>query len=287
MPGFHDQHTARLLTKVATTGAAPLVVRSGHLGHTQVCERQLEVALVEHLCSYFLAARASEPVQLVFVPLPRFNAVEGRRRHGTTGRAVEQQAGTAKSLELLECGQDSRLVEIDASVDLIRADLDPGGSHTGTVIRPVVTVQDSDLPFLDVCAATECLRGTVTNRPNRLRARAHRLLGLPGAGSNTAARRPVDQQGQAGVPVAALERGHHGVADMSNAGVDGRGLWLESGSACVHDLPPLRGAASRRRRRPPHRPPTGKARQWAGECQPDGNSWLPPLLGLSPEPRSD
>ena len=28
-----------------------LVVRSGHLGHTQVCDRQLEVALVEHLCS--------------------------------------------------------------------------------------------------------------------------------------------------------------------------------------------------------------------------------------------
>src|SRR6476646_3560492 len=214
-----------------------LVVRSGHLGHTQVCERQLEVARVEHLCSYFLAARASEPVQLVFVPLPRFNAVEGRRRHGTTGRSVEQQAGTAKSVELLECGQDSRLVEIDASVDLIRADLDPGCSHTGTVIRPVVTVQDSDLPFLDVCAATENLRGTVTNRPNRLRARAHRLLGLPGAGSNTSAGRPVDQQGQAGVPVAALERGHHGVADVGNAGVDGRGLCLESGSACVHDLP--------------------------------------------------
>ena len=27
--------------------------------------------------------------------------------------------------------------------------------------------------------------------------------------------------------------------------------------SCVHDLPPLRGAASRRRRRPLHRPPTG------------------------------
>jgi hypothetical protein len=35
------------------------------------CDRQFEVALVEHLCSYFLAAHASEPVQLVFVPLPR------------------------------------------------------------------------------------------------------------------------------------------------------------------------------------------------------------------------
>src|ERR1700687_1483386 len=204
MPGFHDQRTARLLTRVAAAGAAfALVVRSGHLGHTQVCERQLEVALVEHLCSYFLAARASEPVQLVSVPRPRFDAVEGRRGHGTTGRAVDQQTGTAKSLEFLECGQDSRLVEIDASVDLIRADLDPGGSDTGTLIRPVVTVQDSDLPFLDVCAATENLRGPVTNRPNRLRARAHGLLGPPGAGSNTSAGRSGDQQGQAGVPIAA------------------------------------------------------------------------------------
>src|ERR1700716_282441 len=202
MRAFHDLHTARFFHEGGGSwGRSALVVRSGHLGHTQVCERQLEVALVEHLCSYFLAARASEPVQLVFVPLPRFNAVEGRRRHATTGRAVEQQAGTAKSLELLECGQDSRLVEIDASFDLIRADLDTGGSHTGTVIRPVVAVQDSDLTFLDVCAATENLRGPVTNRPNSLRARPHRLLGLPGAGGNTSARRPVDQQGQAGVPV--------------------------------------------------------------------------------------
>ena len=150
MPGFHAQHTGRLLTKVAAAAAAPLVVRSGHLGHTQVCECQLEVALVEHFCSYFLAARASDLVQLVYVPLPGFNAVEGRRRHGATGRAVEQQAGTAESLELLECGQDSRLVETDAWVDLIRADLDPGGSDTGTLIL--------DLPTA-VARAMSTLRG--------------------------------------------------------------------------------------------------------------------------------
>src|SRR6202022_1461853 len=136
----------------------------------------------------------------LFVPLHRFDAVVGRRGHATTGRSVDQQTGTAKSLELLECGQDSRLVEIDASVDLIRADLDPGGSDTGAVTRPVVAVQASDLPFLDVCVATEKLRGPVTNRPNRLRARTHGLLGLPGAGRNTSAGRPVDQQGQGGAP---------------------------------------------------------------------------------------
>ena len=136
-----------------------LVVRSGHLGHTQVCERQLEVALVEHLCSYFLAARGSDPVQLVSVPLHRFDAVEGRRGHATTGCSVDQQACTAEALELLECGQDSHLVEVDASVDLVRADLDPGGSDTGALTRAVVAVQDSDLPFLDLLRATEKLRG--------------------------------------------------------------------------------------------------------------------------------
>jgi len=45
-------------------------VRSGHLGHTQVCDRQLEVAHVEHLCAHVLAASGSDPVQLVSVPLP-------------------------------------------------------------------------------------------------------------------------------------------------------------------------------------------------------------------------
>ena len=34
--------------------------QSGHLGHTQVSDRQLELAHVEHLCAYFLAARGSD-----------------------------------------------------------------------------------------------------------------------------------------------------------------------------------------------------------------------------------
>jgi KaiC/GvpD/RAD55 family RecA-like ATPase len=63
--------------------------RSGHLGHTQVCNRQLEVALVEHLGVCFLTARSSDPVQLVLVPLHRFDAVEGRRGHATTGCSVD------------------------------------------------------------------------------------------------------------------------------------------------------------------------------------------------------
>ena len=41
---------------------AEFLPRSGHLGHTQVCDRQLEVALVEYLCVCFLAARGSDPV---------------------------------------------------------------------------------------------------------------------------------------------------------------------------------------------------------------------------------
>src|ERR1700737_2500491 len=143
-------------------GHAELRERSGHLGHTQGGGRQLEVALVEHLCSYFLAARGSDPVQLVSVPVPRFDAIEGRRGHATTGRSVDQQTGTAKSPELLECGQDSHLVEIDASVDLIRADLDPGGSDTGALTRAVLAMHGSDLPFLDLPATTQKLGGPVT-----------------------------------------------------------------------------------------------------------------------------
>src|SRR6476469_4401882 len=99
---------------------AALVLRSDHLGHAQVCDCQLEVALVEYLCVCFLAARGSDAVQLVLVPLNRFGVIEGRRGHATTGRSVEEQAGTAESLQLLEGGHDSRLVEVDASVDLIR-----------------------------------------------------------------------------------------------------------------------------------------------------------------------
>src|ERR1700676_333801 len=63
--------------------------RSDHLGHTQVCNRQLEVALVEHLCVCFLTARSSDRVQLVLVPLHRIDAVEGRRGHATTGCSVD------------------------------------------------------------------------------------------------------------------------------------------------------------------------------------------------------
>ena len=32
--------------------------------------------------------------------------------------------------------------------------------------------------------------------------------------------------------------------------------------------------------------PQARARQWAGGCQPDGNSWLPPLLRTGVIPRT-
>jgi hypothetical protein len=50
---------------------------------------------------------------------------------------------------------------------------------------------------------------------------------------------------------------------MGDTCVNGRGLRLDCGASCVHDLPPLRvgqrldGAAG-----PLHRPPTDKAWQW-------------------------
>src|SRR6201997_2371713 len=227
----------------------------------------------------FLTSRSSDPVQLVLVPLHRFDAVEGRRGHATTGCSVDQQAATAETFQLLEGGQDRHLVEVDAAVDLVRLDLDPGGSDTGALTRAVLAMHGSDLPFLDLPATTQKLDGPVTNRPNGLLARAHRLLGLPGGGNYAAAGRPVDQQGQANAPVDALERGHHAVARMRDTGVNGRGLPLDGGASCIHDLPPLHvgqrldGAAGLL-----HRPPTGEARQWAGGYQPHGNSWLPPVL---------
>jgi hypothetical protein len=58
-PGAYDGRATR----------SALVPRSDHLGHTQVCDCQFEVALVEYLCVCFLAARCSDPVQLVLVPL--------------------------------------------------------------------------------------------------------------------------------------------------------------------------------------------------------------------------
>src|SRR3954470_701437 len=166
---------------------------SDHLWHTQVCDCQLEVALVEYLCVCFLAARGSDPVQLVFVPLNRFGVVKGRGGHATTGRSVDEQAGTAESFQFLERRQDSHLVEIDASIDLIRIDLDPGDLGTGALTRAVLAMHGSDLPFLDLPATTEKLHGPVTNRSNGLLACVHRLLGLPGAGNNAAAGRSFAQ----------------------------------------------------------------------------------------------
>jgi hypothetical protein len=49
-----------------------------------VCDRQLEVALVEHLCACFLAARSSDGV------------------HATAGRLVDQQVAAAEAVQLLE-----------------------------------------------------------------------------------------------------------------------------------------------------------------------------------------
>src|ERR1700752_115300 len=57
----------RPLSVPRTWVRATLVLRSDHLGYPQVCDRQLEVALVEYLCVCFLAARGFDPVQLVLV----------------------------------------------------------------------------------------------------------------------------------------------------------------------------------------------------------------------------
>ena len=74
-----------------------------------MCDCQLEVALIEYLGVCFPAARGLDPVQLVLVPLKRFGVVEGRHGHAATGCPVDEQAGTAESLQFLEGGQEVAL----------------------------------------------------------------------------------------------------------------------------------------------------------------------------------
>ena len=137
------------------------VYASGHLGHPQVGERQLEFANVEHLGACLLCDRGSEGGGLVSVALYRPDAVVGRRRHGTTRRSVDQQAGTAEALEILKSGQVGQLVDIDALLDAIRVAPEPGHPDAGTLPGSVVTVKCGDLPLLYLCVATERLGGMV------------------------------------------------------------------------------------------------------------------------------
>ena len=125
------------------------------------------------------------------------------------------------------------------------------------------------------CAATtEKLRGPVTNRPYGLLARAHRLVGFPGAGGNTAAGLSIDQQGQADASVSPLERGQHGIAHMRDTGVNGRGLRLDLVlRAYMICLRCRWGSVSRRRRTISSSSHRGGMAMGDG-CQPDGNSDL-------------
>lgn len=74
---------------------------------------------------------------------------------------------------------------------------------------------------------------------------------------------PVGQQRQANESFDALERRHHGIADMRDTGVDRRWLCVESGTACIICLlcagQRLDGAAGQL-----HRLLAGSVSQWAG-----------------------
>jgi hypothetical protein len=85
----------------------------------------------------------------------------------------------------------------------------------------VVTVQHGDLPPLDLRAASENLRGPVANRFDLVLARAHRLLGLPGAGGDAAPRVSVDQQGQPDTAIDGRKRWQHLIADVGDPLIDG------------------------------------------------------------------
>ena len=207
-------------------------------------ERELERAVVEFLGARFLCLRVLEGRCLLPVPFQRLEAVEGRAGYAASGCAVHQQAGAAEPLKVFEIGQDGRLVELDALVNLIWRDLEPRRPRTGAVTRAVLTVQGRDLPLLDGRAASEHLRGLVANRPHPFGAGVHRLLGLPRAGRNATTGVTVDQQRHADAPVDLLECGHDHFANVRDSCVDGRRLRLDSGRARVHD-PPLFSSGQR------------------------------------------
>ena len=189
-------------------------------------------------------------------------------------------------------------VELDGSVDLIGGDLDPRRPHAGAVARAVVAVQDPDLPLVDRRAPPpKRLAAWSRSGPPARRWRASPPL-FPRRWWRCTGRtpgRPTDDSPTN--PSMACKRGHDLVANVRDPGVDGRGLRLDSGRACVHGPPPLLGAAPRWRHPPsisflpPSRRFNGSVRLelWTPTCsisthRGDGSSTSPRGCGRSVPP---
>src|SRR6476469_1046501 len=201
-------------------------------------DRELELADVDDVSAHFAAADVPQFPRLLAIALHGFATVERRRRHGAPG-AVHQEADAAETLEVLQCGQDVALVEVDGPLCLVRRDLDPRDPRACTRARPVVAAEHPDLPGLGRRSATENLGRPVTNRPYLLGACTFGLFRLPRAGRDAPTGFAVDQQRKPDESVQRRKRGHNLVANVRDSGVDARGLRLNVGSACMHDPPPM------------------------------------------------
>src|SRR6478672_7828854 len=203
-------------------------------------QRQLELTDVQNVCADLPRPRVAQFPRGLLIAIHGLAAVESGRRDTPAGGAVDQEAGAAEAVEILERRQDGGPVEVDGSVDLIARHLDPRRAYTGAVSRAVLAVHRPDLPLIDRdAAATEPLACLVAQRRGLIRAGAQSLLRLPRAGGDALAGFPVDQQGEADIAIHRPQRGHDLVADERDPVIDGRGLRLDSGRARVHGPPPL------------------------------------------------
>src|SRR5277367_1142520 len=107
--------------------------QSDQLGHPQMGEPEFELAVVELLGARFGCLRVLERRCLLPVAFHRLEAVEGHAGHGAPGGAIHQQAGAAEPLERLEVGQNGRLVELNALVELVWRQLDPRRPRAGAL----------------------------------------------------------------------------------------------------------------------------------------------------------
>jgi RNA polymerase sigma factor (sigma-70 family) len=167
---------------------------SGHFGHPQVRDGELELAHVEYVGAGLLGARRPDRSCLVSVAFHRFVAVVGHRGDGAARTPVHHEACAAEALELLDRGQRGHPEDVDGVVHLSWIHFDPGGPDARSLLRLVVAVQDRDLPLVHLSAAAEEFSGPVTNRPNLLGACVHGRGGLPGACGDAASRFSIDQQ---------------------------------------------------------------------------------------------
>ena len=202
-------------------------------------------------------------LRLFAVAVHGFAAVECRRRDPAPGVAVDQEAGAAEPVEVLERGQNVAPVEIDRSgpPDLaVPSATSPAHRH-----RRSTGGHDGAARFPRSRPSRCHRRPRPPDHEAALPARRLTVLRLlsPTRWRRCTAGLAVDQQRQPDEAVQCRKCRHHFVANVRDSGIDVGWLRLDAGRACVHGPPPLFGAAPRWRHRTYHNlPPGGRAFQW-------------------------